>query len=48
MKGRQFLHIFDKNGLSEYDYNNTLYSIAGLIKRICHMSYDSTGAVGDR
>lgn len=47
MKGRQFLHIFDKNGLSEYDYN-TLYSIAGLIKRICHISYDSTGAVGDR
>lgn len=41
MKGRQFLHMFDKNGLFEYAYNNTLYSITGLIKRIYCISYDS-------
>lgn len=41
MKGKEFLHVFDKTGLSEYNYNNTLYSITGLIERIYHISYDS-------
>lgn len=40
MKEKQFLLIFDTTRLSEYDYNNTLYSITGLITRIYHISYD--------
>lgn len=31
--------MFDKNGLPEYDYNNILYFITGLTKRIYHISY---------
>lgn len=34
-------YMFDKNGLFEYDCNNTLHSITELIKRIYYMSYDS-------
>lgn len=32
--------MLDKNGLFEYDYNNTLHSITELIKRIHCMSYE--------